>query len=447
MYELTGLFFYKVQFMAELLVAEYLFLLNIKRRNHFAWRIVIGILLSFSFAFAIPIVNYTSWYMIIMFFTMFAFTVGVQYFCFDTSLINIFFLTSAGYLVQHISYAINQLVLIVTKIDGDLAFKMYGSGAATFMNIFSFLIYSDCYVTTYLLIYVLFGRRISDSDFYITKVWVFILCAIFVFSAIILNSFVVNTFSVKENETFIVISLLYSIGSSLISLFFYFQLKDTKKVEHDRDMIRQLWKEDKEHYEIQKENIDIINSKCHDLKHQLRAIRQGKNLDPTYIKQIEKSVLIYDSVVKTGCDALDVVLTEKSFICQEKKINLTYMMDGEKLNFMNESDIYSIFGNAIDNAIEYLTSKVEEGKRFIRISSKEDKGMFLIHIENYFEDKLNLVDGLPETTKGDRSIHGFGLKSVRMICQEYGGELYVKNSGSLFVLNIFLPIKQEDTKM
>ena len=151
--------------------------------------------------------------------------------------------------------------------------------------------------------------------------------------------------------------------------------------------------------------------------------------------------------MKTGCDALDVVLTEKSFICQEKKINLTYMMDGEKLNFMNESDIYSIFGNAIDNAIEYLTSKVEEGKRFIRISSKEDKGMFLIHIENYFEDKLNLVDGLPETTKGDRSIHGFGLKSVRMICQEYGGELYVKNSGSLFVLNIFLPIKQEDTKM
>ncbi len=444
MYELTGLFFYKVQFMAELLVAEYLFLLNIKRKERFPLRVVIGVILSFAFAFAIPIVSYSSWYMIIMFLGMFLFTVFMQYLCFDTSLINIIFLTSAGYLLQHMSYAIDQLVLILANVNNGGALQMYGSGSVTTMNIFSFLIYSDTYIITYLLVYILFGRKISDSDFYITKIWTFILCMIFVFSAIIVNSFVVNTFSVEENKMFIIISLLYSIGGSMISLLFYFQLKDTKKVEHDRDMIRQLWKEDKEHYEVQKENIDIINAKCHDLKHQLRMIRKGENLDPAYIKKIEKSILIYDSIVKTGCDALDVLLTEKLFICQEKKINLTYMIDGEKLNFISESDIYSLFGNAIDNAIEYLTNKVEEGKRFIRLTGKEEKGIFLIHIENYFQDTLKIVNGLPETTKGDRSIHGFGLKSIKMICEQYDGELIVKTNNNLFILNIFFSLKRNE---
>ncbi len=443
MYELTGLFFYKAQFMVELLVAEYLFLLNIKRRGHFVIRIVLGILSSIGFAFAIPIVSYSSWYMIIMFLGMFVFTVAMQYFCFETTLLNIIFLTSAGYLVQHMSYAIDQMILILTNVDNGSALQMYGSGSVATMNIISFMIYADTYIITYLLVYILFGRKISDSDFYITKVWTFILCMIFVFSAIVVNSFVVNTFSVEENKTFILISLMYSIGGSMISLLFYFQLKDTKKVEHDRDIIRQLWKEDKQHYEVQKKNIDIINAKCHDLKHQLRMIRKGENIDPTYIKQIEDSILIYDSVVKTGCDALDVLLTEKSFICREKNINLTYVIDGEKLNFISESDIYSIFGNAIDNAIEYLTNKVPEDKRFIRISAKEEKGILLIHVENYFQDDLKIVNGLPETTKDDHSIHGFGLKSIRMICEQYDGTLIVKSSNNLFILNLFFPLNNK----
>ncbi|MFQ7528416.1 MAG: hypothetical protein ACLRMN_13220 [Mediterraneibacter gnavus] len=34
-----------------------------------------------------------------------------------------------------------------------------------------------------------------------------------------------------------------------------------------------LWRQQKEHYRIAKENIDIINRKCHDLKHQISALR------------------------------------------------------------------------------------------------------------------------------------------------------------------------------
>lgn len=443
MYELTGLFFYKLQFMCELLIAQYMFLARADKRNHFWIRVSVGIILCLGFSLALPVVSYSSWWMIIMFVLMFSFTIIVHYFCFDISLFKIFFFSSAGYLTQHMSYALDNFILIIGNIDTSALSNGYGSEPVKMMNIMSWVVYLDSYIAIYLIVYLVFCTRIQGNDFYISKMWTFVLCTIFMFSAIILNSFVVRTYDVKQNKIFIIISLLYSFSSSFISLLFYFQLKDTKKMEHDKNVIKHMWKEDREHYQMSKENIDIINSKCHDLKHQIRKIGTNQVIDPHYIKQIEDSISIYDSVIKTGCLPLDVVLTEKSLICKQKNINLTYMIDGSKLLFMEESDIYSIFGNALDNAIEYLTKDVKEDRRFIRISSFCDKGLFIIHIENYFEGTLKIADGLPSTTKNDKTIHGYGLKSMKMICESYNCEMLVNTGNNMFSIDITFPLNEE----
>ena len=46
MYEINALFFYKAQFMVELLVAEFLFSWRMKRRNHFALRVITASIVS-----------------------------------------------------------------------------------------------------------------------------------------------------------------------------------------------------------------------------------------------------------------------------------------------------------------------------------------------------------------------------------------------------------------
>ena len=48
----------------------------------------------------------------------------------------------------------------------------------------------------------------------------------------------------------------------------------------------------KEQYQISKETIDLINRKCHDLKHQVRAMRtiEGEKERDAYLKEIEQSV-------------------------------------------------------------------------------------------------------------------------------------------------------------
>ena len=118
---------------------------------------------------------------------------------------------------------------------------------------------------------------------------------------------------------------------------------------------------------------------------------------------------------------------------------MSYIVDGKALSFMKDSDIYSLFGNAIDNAVEYLLT-VDESKRFIRINIKEIGKNLSIHIENYFEGNVTFKDGLPLTTKSDKNYHGFGMVSMRELVSSYEGDLFVKVKDGLFLLDILIPL-------
>ena len=87
--------------------------------------------------------------------------------------------------------------------------------------------------------------------------------------------------------------------------------------------------------------------------------KRGKHIS----KKIEKSVQIYSAIVRTGNEILDTILTEKSLICENSGIHINCVADGSLLAFMNPVDLYTLFGNALDNAIEAvrkLESKEKE---------------------------------------------------------------------------------------
>lgn len=188
--------------------------------------------------------------------------------------------------------------------------------------------------------------------------------------------------------------------------------------------------------EASQKNMELINIKCHDMKHQIRALLDKKDMDESFLEEVQKTISVYDSAIKTGNDAIDVLLTEKSLACEVKKIELSVMIDGEALGFLSPSDINSLFGNAVDNAVEYL-DKVGEDKRFIRISSKKQGEMMALRIENYCEDEITFdKKGLPKTTKEDKNYHGFGVKSIKNVAEKYGGTATFSREGNLFVLTV-----------
>ena len=112
------------------------------------------------------------------------------------------------------------------------------------------------------------------------------------------------------------------------------------------------------------------------------------------------------------------------------------MVDGSKLEFMQAGDLYCLFGNILDNAFESVVKIEDKEKRVVNLSVKAVNNMLFIQSENYFTGEIRFRDGLPMTTKADTSDHGFGLKSVKMIVEKYGGEIKAFVEGDVFHINI-----------
>ncbi len=141
----------------------------------------------------------------------------------------------------------------------------------------------------------------------------------------------------------------------------------------------------------------------------------------------------------TGNSALNVLLAEKLIYCNANDITVSYIIDASVINMMSSSDICSLFGNALDNAIQSVRREDKE-KRIISISARRHGGMGQIIIENYCAEKPEMKNGLP-LTSGDETIHGFGTRSIRYIAEKYGGNMVIDYSDSMFTLSVFLPVK------
>lgn len=182
---------------------------------------------------------------------------------------------------------------------------------------------------------------------------------------------------------------------------------------------------------------------AHDLKHQITALRA--QVDPEHaavgFEQLEKSVQRYSAQQHTGNPVLDVILTTKERTCADRGITFTAVADGSLLNNMSSMDIASLFGNALDNAIEATSKLPNADQRLIKLALYAQNQFTVVRIENYYDSRLkkDAYGNLRTTKRDDRHRHGFGVKSIRHIAQQYGGEVTIRTEDHWFVLTALIP--------
>ncbi len=232
----------------------------------------------------------------------------------------------------------------------------------------------------------------------------------------------------------------------LLAVVLYLQNELFKKsaMRQELAVMNLLWKKEQEQYQLSRENIALINQKCHDLKHQIRAIRNASKEDiDKYLEEMESSIQIYESIVKTGNEVLDTILTEKSLYCRERGITVSCVADGSQMEFINTVDLYAILGNALDNAIEAVEKFKHEEKRQIDVMIYRQQNFLVMNIINPLKGNLVYEEELPVTTKGDKQYHGFGLRSMRYLVKKYDGFLNVSTDDGCFSLKILMPIPSD----
>lgn len=229
----------------------------------------------------------------------------------------------------------------------------------------------------------------------------------------------------------------------------YVQTELFKKSAMARELVAMelLMKQQESQYALSRENIDLINRKCHDLKHQVRALRtmEGEESKEKYLSELEQSMEIYGAIVKTGNEVLDTILSEKSLLCQASGITINCVVDGSRLSFINSADLYAIMGNAIDNAMEAVGTFAKREMRLIDIAIYTRDKFLVINITNPLDRELRFRNGLPVSTKSKNGYHGFGLRSIRHNVRQYGGHISVTAEGGSFELKMVIPLPRTTT--
>lgn len=332
----------------------------------------------------------------------------------------------SAYATQHIFYRLRIFtVVLLDRLEVNYEWLNY-------------IYYWTELIAVVVLCYFLFTRKLKkEAEFKINNKEVLLWTGIILITAIALNS--ISMFAMFAAEWSIVIALnAYGLLTCLFLLFCLFNNAYNRTLKEEVKTIKLLWQKDRQQYEISKQNVELMNMKFHDLKYLINGKIDFD--DKTAKEEILRCLELYDSAYHTENEVLDVVLTEKKILCDKLGIRFSCMADGKILTMMSSGDIYSLFGNAIDNAIECLKKVEDEEQRNVKILVNRVNEMAKITIENYVPWLPQIIDGIPKTTKDDTDSHGYGIKSMQYIVRKYGGVMDIGVDENIFHVDILLPL-------
>lgn len=437
-YPLNSLFFYRLIFMAWLIFGEALFLFKFERKKHFLIKLPLILLSCFIFALIFPIPTSNSFYSMMMFFLMFLFTYFASFFLFEVNWKIRLFSMICGYTCEHIAYETYFSIINLLNINKNGLSGLYDYGTVSlFTGWQDILIYFFSYIIIYYIIFIIFALRLNKDNFYESKYdfKFLIVGCIFILSDIVINSIVAWYSTIHFENMYLGIVALINVLCCFIGLFYIFEMFYSNNIKNQMKIIEEIQKKESNQYKISKETIDMINIKCHDFRHQIREFGDNQKIDNEAINNLNKLIRIYDSTYHTENEALNVILNEKTLLCNNKNIRFTCIVDGNALNFIENEDIYSLFGNLIDNSIEAV-NQLDDNEKIISLKIKQVGNIVSISIKNGYKGKIQMENNLPLSKKEDNIHHGFGMKSIKMVCEKYNGNLRLNIENNIFIVTI-----------
>ena len=419
----------RISYMVQLNAACLMFMLPAQKSQRFYLRFLLGALATIGAAFwingslgedGIAKLSYGYWLGYIMV------CVAFVWICLDISFKEAIYCAICACAMQHVAY------------DMVIIYQVAGGGSS--------LVQIAIYILIYAIFYQTFARKLPKrGSFPVRK------SSLAPMVTLVVLVWMLSTLEISGKPGFeagIGNQIIFRVLDAVCCLYvLWVQIYEKEKLELQRELdgINNMWKQQKRQYEVTEEMIDNINRKCHDLKHQIRALRQmtDEEQKQEYFNEIENDIMLYDTALRTGNKALDVVLMDKGLFCKNHDIQWTCMADGEKLDFMKLEDIYAIFGNALDNAIAAVGKLQDREKRVISTKMITQNNIMVIQVRNYYNAELDFEGGLPLTTQNESQGHGFGMKSIRYTSEKYNGTISVRAEDDIFTLQILIPIPEK----
>ena len=252
----------------------------------------------------------------------------------------------------------------------------------------------------------------------------------------------------NEHPMYILLRVIYQIVSFaaiLISIVVYQKLKEKQQEEKVNILLAEQIENTKQHIrEVEKLYSDIRAIK-HDMGNHISVLenlflkKETEELEK-YMAELKLSWCESVGEIKTGNPVTDVILTQKQKEAEEKGIGFSCEFMYPVETGINAFDVSVILNNAITNAFEGVIGCEHP---YVFVSAYRKKNAYMLEFANSISKSVKIDDetGLPETTKKDKSNHGFGLANIRKVAQKYYGDIDIIQDDNSFKLTVMLMIE------
>lgn len=167
---------------------------------------------------------------------------------------------------------------------------------------------------------------------------------------------------------------------------------------------------------IEEENYDEAHNICHSLTNKYTSI---------------------GTIVNTENYLLNAVLNVEIEKAKSYEIPVKLSITNDLKMFKNSSDIISLIGNILDNAISYLSkNKVKNNE--INFSTGYEGSYSIIKCRNNILDSVLFNNPSLKTDKEDKDNHGKGITIINSIAHKYNGDVIIKERNKEFIITVIL---------
>ncbi len=229
--------------------------------------------------------------------------------------------------------------------------------------------------------------------------------------------------------------ILFSMLIPMAVMFFYLnrQYEMEKKLSQLEKERNALLERD---YQSLRNNYAANAKLFHDLHNHLDVLyrylsKENASEAARYLEDLRSPIRLMTQTSWTGDEAVDYLINSKLALAGSRKLQMRTSIEFPRHTNLLSADLVAILGNLLDNALE-AAGNAEESLRFIRLTIRRIHQMLIIKVENGCSAAPVMADGKLQTSKADKSLHGWGLQSVRTAAGHYDGTVETEYSDHVF---------------
>lgn len=331
-----------------------------------------------------------------------------------------------------ISAALN---LLVMDIGGYLFFLYFTEQDALENTIFSTLFYSIA-VIFWIVFYRLFHKNLTEiRNTFTTRAWymISIICAASFVGIFTCVYFSPDTTWYIWPCTFACI--ITNVGSIRLAAY----LADGIHADLERKNLQLQ----KNYYEELEQNQKQIRKFRHDMNNHLSVV--GYLLQKGELRKardyFDKISVYMQTANRKFCEnsVVNAVLNAKYNLMTDAKIDGFFHISIDKLLFIDDVSLCTLFANTLDNAIEACQKIEAPDRRKLELKCRyTENGYFSLELINSKINEIVVQKNQYISDKEDKSAHGIGISSIRDIVEKYEGTLDISYDDTSFKVVILI---------